>query len=211
MAFCNACGTNLENGAKFCPTCGGVQSASNPVAVAPLATPPPPEANSGVKTVLIVVAAIVVMGMVGLAAVTFVGLRIAHHSRITNRDGNVRIESPLGNVESTTDPASVARDLGVDIYPGARVLTGNAANVTVGGMHTVAAEFETDDSSDKVAVFYKSKFPNPTVSTTNGGSTTIVSTDKQGLVTVTIEPEGSKTRIHVASVSGKGVTSGSGA
>jgi hypothetical protein len=212
MAFCNSCGTSLESGAKFCPKCGAVQSAAvagAPTSAAPVA-PPQPQNKSAVTTILVVVAAIVVLGIISLAAVAFVGLRIARHSKIDNDNGNVRIQSPLGNVESTTDPEKIAQNIGVDIYPGAHVLKGNAANFTVGGMRTFSAEFETDDPPDKVAAFYKSKFPNPTVSSTSGGSTSIVSAEDRNIVTINIGAEAGKTRIQISSVSGKGLTSGSG-
>ncbi len=211
MAFCNSCGNNLESGAKFCSKCGTVQAGANigstPVAVPPHAATP----NNSLRIILIVVGAVILLGVISVAAITVIGLRIARHTRVENRDGNVRIESPFGDVETTNDPAQIAASLGVNVYPGARVLEGNAADVTVAGMHTISAEFETEDSPDKVAEFYKSKFPNPNVSNTAGGETTIVSTSKKNLITITIEPEGSKTRIHIANVSGKGVTSGSGA
>ena len=212
MAFCNSCGTSLESGAKFCPKCGAVQSAAVAGAPTPAvpAAPPQPQNKSAVTTILVVVAAIVVLGIISLAAVAFVGLRIARHSKIDNDNGNVRIQSPLGNVESTTDPEKIAQNIGVDIYPGAHVLKGNAANFTVGGMRTFSAEFETDDPPDKVAAFYKSKFPNPTVSSTSGGSTSIVSAEDRNIVTINIGAEAGKTRIQISSVSGKGLTSGSG-
>jgi hypothetical protein len=167
---------------------------------------PQPQSSSAVKTVLVVVAAIVVLGIIAVATVAFIGLRIARHTKIENDNGNVRIQSPLGNMQTTTDPEKVAQSLGVDLYPGARVLTGNSADITVAGIHTTAAELETDDSSDKVAAFYKSKFPNPTVSSSGGGSTTIVSRDHHNVVTITIEAEGSKTKVHIANVSGKDVS-----
>ena len=214
MAFCNSCGNNLESGAKFCSKCGATQPATSSMAVpvvgSPQATPSQPKNSNAVKVVLIIVAAVVVIGILGMIAVTIVGVHIARRSHIENRDGNVRIESPFGNVETSNDPEQVASSLGVELYPGAHLLSGNSANVTVAGMHTVAGEFETDDPPDKVAQFYQSKFPNPNVSTSSDGNTTIVSTDKHSVITITIQPENSKTRIHIASVSGKGVGSGTG-
>jgi hypothetical protein len=210
MAFCNSCGNNLESGARFCSKCGTTQPATSSTSI-PVGTPPQAKNNNTVKVVLIVVAAVVVMGVFGLIAVTAIGIHIARRSHIENRDGNVRIESPFGNVETSNDPEQVASSLGVELYPGAHLLSGNSANVTVAGMHTVAGEFETDDPPDKVAQFYQSKFPNPNVSTSDAGNTTIVSTDKHSVITITIQPDGSKTRIHIASVSGKGVGSETGA
>jgi len=211
MAFCNSCGNNLESGAKFCPKCGAAQAAtSGAPAVSASTAPAQPQGSSALKIILIVVAAVVVLGMAAVGVVTYVGLRIARHSRIENNGGKVRVESPFGSVETTTNPADVARDLGVDIYPGARLANGKAANISIAGMHTVAAEFDTNDSADQVAQFYRSKFPNAQVTSSNQGHTAIVSTTSGGVVTITIDSEGGATRIHITNVSGKGVTGGTG-
>src|SRR5271169_3825477 len=158
MAFCNSCGTTLAAGARFCPKCGGavpLSSAAIPVA-APPAPAAPSQGSSALKIILIVVAVIFVLGVLGIGTIAFVARRIAHRSHIENRDGNVRVETPFGMVQSTNNPDEAARNLGVDSYPGARVLKGNSA--TIGGMHTVDAEFESDDPADKVMAFYSSKF-----------------------------------------------------
>ncbi len=206
MAFCNSCGTTLAAGARFCPKCGGavpLAAAAAPVVVAP--TPAAaPQSNSALKVILIVVGVVVVLGIIGVGTLAFVVRRIAHRSHIENRDGNVRVETPFGSVQTTDDPAQASRDLGIDLYPGARVLRGNTANI--GGMHTVEAEFETGDSAEQVLVFYASKFSNPNVTTRDKNHYTIVSTDKKNLVTISIDPEDSKTRIKIASVSGKNLT-----
>ena len=150
-----------------------------------------------------------VVGAVAIAGLAVLGLHFARRTHVENRDGNVRVESPLGTVESTTDPSSISRDLGVDLYPGAHLLKGNAANVSIAGMHTVAAEFETDDSPDKVADFYKAKLPNAQHASASGDSYSIVATEKDNIVTIKIEPSAGKTLIHVANVSGKGITGNS--
>lgn len=216
MAFCNSCGASLESGAKFCAKCGASQPLSGTV---PVATPStsttapsaaPAQGGSALKVILIVVAVIVALGIVGIGTLSFVAWRIARHTRVEERNGNVRVESPFGTVvESTTNPDDAAKNLGIDLYPGARLLKGNAANVSVAGIHTVAAEFESDDSVDKVAAFYQSKFPQATVSTKHTDHTTIISTDNKNLITINIEAEAGKTRIKVANVSGKGMTGGS--
>jgi hypothetical protein len=151
-----------------------------------------------------VVAVIVVLGIVGIGTLAFVVRRIAHRSHIENRDGNVRVETPFGTVQSTNNPDEASRNLGVDLYPGARVLKGNTA--TIGGMHTVEAEFESDDSAEKVMAFYSSRFPNANVTNKDQNRYTIVSTDKKNLITINIEPDGGKTRIKIVSMSGKNVT-----
>jgi flagellar basal body-associated protein FliL len=206
MAFCNSCGTTLAAGARFCPKCGGAV----PVAAAaiPVNAPPSPAASpqgsSALKIILIVVAVIVVLGILGIGTLAFIVRRIAHRSHIENRDGNVRVETPFGTVQSTNNPDEASRNLGIDLYPGARVLKGNTA--TIGGMHTVEAEFESDDPAEKVSAFYSSKFPNANVTTKDQNRYTIVSTDKKNLITINIEPEDGKTRIRIANVSGKNLT-----
>jgi len=211
MAFCNSCGASLESGSKFCAKCGASQPLSGTVPVAAPSTPAaPPQGGSAVKVILIVVAVIVALGIVGIGTLSFVAWRVARHTRIEEKNGNVRVESPFGTVvESTTNPDDAAKNLGIDLYPGARLLKGNAANVSVAGMHTVAAEFESDDSVDKVAAFYQSKYPHANVSVKDTDHTTIVSTDNKNLVTISIEAQEGKTRIKVANVSGKGMTGGS--
>ena len=166
----------------------------------------PAQGSSGLKIVLIIVAVVVVLGIVAIGSMVFVGLRIARHTHVRENGGNVRVETPFGTVQSTNNPDEVARNLGVDIYPGAQVLKGNAANMDMAGVHTVAAEFETDDPPDKVADFYKSKLPNATVSSHDEGRYSIVSNQHNNLVTITIDTRGDKTHIHIANVSGKGIT-----
>jgi flagellar basal body-associated protein FliL len=205
MAFCNSCGVTLETGARFCPKCGAAApvGAAVPAAV-PSAPAASPQGSGALKIILIVVAVIVVLGILGIGTLTFVVRRIAHNSHIENKDGNVRVETPFGTVQSTSDPDEASRNLGIDLYPGARVLKGNTA--TIGGMHTVEAEFESGDSAEKVMAFYSSKFPNANVTTKDQNRYTIVSTDKKNLITISIEPQDGKTRIRIANVSGKNMT-----
>jgi len=205
MAFCNSCGTTLAPGARFCPKCGGaVPVAAVTPAAAPSVSAATAQSSSALKIILIVVAVIVVLGILGIGTLTFIVRRIAHGTHINNRDGNVRVETPFGTAQSTNDPNEAARNLGIDLYPGARVLKGNTA--TFGGMHTVEAEFESDDPTDKVSTFYSSRFPNANVTNKDQDRYTIVSTDKKNLITINIEPDGGKTRIKIASVSGKNAT-----
>ncbi len=70
-------------------------------------------------------------------------------------------------------------------------------------MHTVAANFESSDSVDKVCGFYKSKFPNSTVTTSDQNHCTIVSTDQKNMVTINVEASGDTTKFQITSVSKK--------
>ncbi len=214
MAFCNSCGATLDGGAKFCTKCGATQPGSAAAAASPVFTPATstsgtPQKSGGVlKIILIVVAVIVVLGIVGIGAVSFIGYRIARHSRIHNEDGNVRVETPFGSVNTSTDPDDAARNLGVELYPGAEVVKGTTSNMTMGTMHTATADFETSDPVSTVGEFYKSKVPNANVVSTTADHYAIISTDKKNMLSINIEPKDGKTRIHIARVSGKGVTGG---
>jgi len=213
MAFCNSCGATLDGGAKFCTKCGATQPigkapSTTLSAPAPIATTPAPQNSNALKIILIAVAVIVGLGMLGIAAVSFIGYRIASHTRVHNRDGNVRVETPFGTVQSTTDPELAARDLGIDSYPGATVVKGTTSKMNMGNMHTAAADFETSDSPSTVADFYKSKVPGANVISSESDHYTIISTDKKNMLTINIEPKDGKTRIHIAKVSGKIVDGG---
>jgi hypothetical protein len=177
-------------------------------AAIPATVPSAPAASSqgsgALKIILIVVAVIIVIGILGIGTLTFIVRRIVHNRHIETRDNNVRVETPFGTVQSTNNPDEAARNLGIDVYPGARVLKGNTA--TVGAMRTVEAEFESDDPAEKVMAFYSSKLPNANVTTKDQNRYAIVSTDKKNLITIKIEPEDGKTRIAIASMIGKNMT-----
>jgi hypothetical protein len=212
MAFCNSCGATLTPGTRFCNKCGAAVLASTPVSAAttPAATPAPGtvpvpvaprSSDNALKIVVIIVGAVVLIGVLGLAAIGFVGWRIARHTRVHQEGNNVRVETPFGVVESTKDPEEAARNLGVDVYPGAQAMKEGAATANFGGVHTASATFETADSLDQVAAFYKSKFPNALVTTSQSNHCTIVSNDPKNLVTINIDARGNKTRIQIAKVS----------
>jgi flagellar basal body-associated protein FliL len=211
MAFCNSCGATLDGGAKFCNKCGTTQPAA--ASVTPVVTVSPATApkNSGaLKIILIVVAVMVGLGILGIAAVSFVGYRIAKHSRVHNENGNVRVETPFGTVNTTTNPDEAARNLGVDVYPGAEVVKGTTSDLTMGNMHTATADFESSDPASTVAEFYKSKVPNANVVSSSGDHFAIISTDKKNMLSINIEPKNGRTRIHISKISGKMVSGGGG-
>ncbi len=176
-------------------------------ATVPATQAAPPQGSSGaLKVILIVVAVIIALGILGIGTLVLVVRRVAQNSHIRNKNGNVRVETPFGTVQSTNNPDEASRNLGIDPYPGARVLKGNTA--TIGGMHTVEAEFETDDSAEKVMAFYSSKLPNANTTTKDQNQYTIVSTDNNNVITIKIEAEDTKTRIKIASVTGKNMIGG---
>ena len=203
MAFCNACGATVEPGAKFCPKCG----AAVPAAVTSTAPATPAQSNA-LKIILIVVAVIIGLGILSMGTIGFFVHRAVRQSHVESDGGKVRVETPYGTVESSDNSDEAARNLGIDVYPGARARKSSAANVTMGAMHTVAAEFETDDPPERVADFYKKRLPHANIAVSDEKQYTIISHDKKNMFTINIEPQDGKTLIHIANISGNAVAGG---
>jgi len=81
-----------------------------------------------------------------------------------NGQGKVDIQTPFANLK--VDSSEKAADNGIPIYPGAHLRPAengdsHSANINMGaagfGLKVIAAEYETDDSPDKVKAFYEQK------------------------------------------------------
>ena len=144
------------------------------------------------------------IGILGFASLGLVAWRVARHTRVRQNGDNVRVETPFGTVQTTNDPEAAARDLGVELYPGAQVLKEGATSATFGAVHTTSLNFETSDSADKVCGFYKPKFPNAMVMSTEAKQCTIVSNDRKNMITINVKEESDKTRIVITNVSKSG-------
>jgi hypothetical protein len=217
MAFCNACGANIVPGTRFCNKCGAAiltstlppaatspvppASSTPPVSTVPIPSPPPPSGGGALKAILIVVGVVVLVGILGLASLGIFAWRVARHTRVRQNGNDMKVETPFGTVQSTNDPQAAAHDLGVDIYPGAQVLKEGATSATFGAVHTVSLNFETTDSADKVCSFYKPKYPNAMVMSTQADQCTIVSNDQKNMITITVKGQTDKTRIVITNVS----------
>jgi flagellar basal body-associated protein FliL len=214
MAFCNSCGASLTPGTRFCNKCGATVLASSPApnvaspaptgtAVPATSLPPSPtgQGSGALKVILIVVGVIVLLGILSVGSVVFFFWHVARHARVHQDGNNVRVETPFGNVETTKDPADAARNLGVDIYPEAEILKNGSATASFGGIHTASVNSESTDSVDKVASFYKAKFPNAMVTSADSNRCTIISNDRKNMITINIEAQGDKTKIMITNVS----------
>jgi flagellar basal body-associated protein FliL len=213
MAFCNSCGATLNPGTRFCNKCGApilastlppTATPSTPAAsTAPVAYPPvPTQGGSALKVILIVVGVVVLLGAISIASIAIFAVHTlkGRNTHIHQDGNNVKVDTPFGSVETTQDPAEAARNLGVDVYPGAEISKNGAATATFGGMHTASLTSESADSVDKVSAFYKAKFPNAMVSTSDANRCTIISNDKQSMVTINIQADGDKTKIQITNV-----------
>jgi zinc-ribbon domain len=218
MAFCNSCGASIAPGMRFCNKCGAAILASSPApavtpaaaagapppvaAGAPMGSSPAPTSGGGaLKAILIVVGVIALVAILGLASITFFAWRVAHRTHFHQEGDNVKVETPFGTVETTKDPQDAARNLGVDLYPGAQVMKEGSTTVAFGNIHSAALTFETSDSVDKVCSFYKPKFPNAMVMTTQADQCSIVSNDQKNMITISAKIQNGKTRIVITNVS----------
>ncbi|MGA9980151.1 MAG: zinc ribbon domain-containing protein [Candidatus Sulfotelmatobacter sp.] len=215
MAFCNSCGASLEPGTKFCNKCGAtVSGAAAGAAAAPAAAPPPVTQGGGsgvLKVILIVVGVFVILGVLAVSTVAFIGWRVAHNLHVRQDGNHVKVETPFGSVESSKNPEDAARDLGVDIYPGALAEKNGAATATFGGMRTASATFKSGDSVDQVSAFYKAKFPNAMVTTSDQNRCTIIAEDQKNMTTINIQGENGQTKIQITHVTHNADATSSGA
>jgi anionic cell wall polymer biosynthesis LytR-Cps2A-Psr (LCP) family protein len=198
MAFCNSCGAALSDGTKFCNKCGATVAATAHPPV-----PPTTGGSSALKIVLIVIAVIVVLGVISVGAFSFFVYRVAKSSHVSQQGDHVKAETPFGSFESSKDPEQAAKDLGVDIYPGAEVQKDGASSASFGGIHTVTAIFESNDALDKICSFYKTRFPNAVATNADQNQCTIVSNNRGNMVTVKIEAEGDTRKIQITNVTRK--------
>ncbi len=210
MAFCNSCGAALAPGTKFCNKCGAAVAAGPATPGAMLSPlPPAPPASSGgdsstLKIILIIIAVVVGIGILAIASIGFIGYRFARNAHVTQEGDHVKVETPFGSVETSKDPAQLAKDLGIDVYPGAQPQKNGSASVSFGNMHTVTASFESNDSVDQICSFYKSRFPNASVSSSDQNHCTIVSNDRKGnMVTINVQRSGDISKFAIASVTKK--------
>jgi len=209
MAFCNSCGATLDPATKFCNKCGAPNLAqvsapsAVPMAVSSGGTSGSGQSSGALKVILIVAAVVIAVGVLGMATLGIITWRIAKNSHVRQEGDHVKVETPFGTVESTKDPEAAVRNLGVDLYPGAHVMKSGAASANFGGMHTASANFETGDSVDKVASFYKAKFPNAMVTTSDANHCTIVSNQSKNLITINIQATGDRTQIQIANITHK--------
>lgn len=200
MAFCTACGAALNSAARVCPKCGaGVAPAAvpGPALAAPAARPQP--GRNALSIVLIILAAVIVLGALATIGTVIALKRMAHRVRVEAGPNSAVITTPFGSV-TADDPSVVAKQLGVEVYPGARGLKGSAA-VGFGGMQVAAAKFESDATPEKIIEFYQRKYPKAALRVVGSDNSMVFSTD-QGMVTIKVRARGDGSVLEIARVGG---------
>ena len=108
----------------------------------------------------------------------------------------MKVETPFGNMETSTDPDKTAEELGIEIYPGAQVQKAGTASVTFGSLHTVTANFESSDRWTRSAISTGQKFPSAQVSSSDQNRCSIISGEKGNSTTITVQPNGDGSRFY---------------
>jgi hypothetical protein len=211
MAFCNSCGATLNAGTKFCNKCGAAVPAGpaapgatlSPLPPAPPYSPPPSKGgSSALKIILIIIAIVVGLGILTVGAFSFFVYRVAKSAHVTQKGDSVKVDTPFGSF-SANDPDQTVKELGVDVYPGAQVQKAGTASATVFGVHTVTANFESSDSVDKVCDFYKAKFPNANIRSSDQNQCNIVAGDQGNSMTVSVQSSSNGCRFQIVALSKK--------
>lgn len=221
--FCTNCGTRVPEavapGAQPSSTLSAqalagtatTRAASSPTPVAPAvqsprAVQPVTSLSGGGSAIRVII--IVVVVIVGLALLAFAGLfwatyKVKKAIRIEQNGENATVSTPWGKVTSDQDSAKVAKEMGFDVYPGAKPLTGASA-VSFAGSTVGSAEFETDDPIDRVGKFYSSRYPKSTINTADQNDQTIMASTDKGMLTIVLEKRGRGTKITLSRIGGNG-------
>ena len=203
MAFCSSCGAQINNSSKFCAGCGAAvpqAAVSAPAAgvAAPVAAAPA-RGGSGVKVLLIILAVVFGLFVVGGAVATFVAWRFAKSVKVeSGAGGATTVKTPFGTI-TADDPVATARELGIDVYPGATPLKGSAT-VNFAGMKVASARFETSDSPDEVAEFYKNKYPGANVRVMDEDRRSLTFAGPNGMLAVQLYKSSDGTVIEMSRV-----------
>ena len=210
MAFCNSCGATLDRGAKFCAKCGATLPAGK--------TRRPHRFTCS--------AAAHGHGSEEQQCSQDHSDRCRRHRRsrysrrgdrrffawnvslsrtqVQNRDGKVRVETPMGTVNTSNDSDDAVQRSGHGrlsrVHGHSRT---PAANVTCGPMHTVTADFETNDPPERSQISTNRSSHRPTSMSATENTTPSFPPTMKNMLTINIEPKDGKTRIHIAKVSGK--------
>jgi hypothetical protein len=189
------------------PAVAPIYSAPAVPAAAPIySAPAVPAATTGgggaAKVIIIVV--VILVGLALLASVAgLLGFRyLARKMRVETSGDRAKVTTPFGTV-TTGDAAETARNLGVEVYPGARPLPGGAA-VNFGGIKTAAAEFQTPDTPYQVQSWYRARYPRSEINVSDQNQHTMVFSTSKGMVTINIEPRDNMTHIQISQVGGTG-------
>jgi hypothetical protein len=157
-----------------------------------------------------IILTVLMLGVLGIAALVGTGLYIADHVSVTETSarGETTVETPFGTVRVRDHARLDPKHMGVPIYPGAvreddsRKLA--SFHFDFGDVHKAfafsAAEYRTSDSVDRVTDFYRGELPHWLFSQKEDGGMQLSFTKHGYKRFVAIYEDGGETRIALASV-----------
>ena len=108
------------------------------------------------KIVLIVIGVFVFLGVLSIGGMIYaahrIKERIENNVYATENGKDSTVDTPFGQASTNqSDARDLARQMGVDVYPGAQ--GGESSTAQFGKMSTATIRLTTSDSVDKVAAF----------------------------------------------------------
>lgn len=190
MPLCPHCAAELVPEAAFCSTCGRRLSTTAPAAPGPLHWYRGRRFVTGFLVLVAVVGAAFVVGMIYFVHTTTI---------VTAGKNGSRIESPMGVVTTSRDPAKVAEQLGIELYPGA--VGDNSAQAQLNANNMVALVFHTPATPRQVMEFYHVRYPDSTVKRLPKGGYGLVQLNPLDTMTIDAVADHGATRITISDLS----------
>jgi hypothetical protein len=149
-----------------------------------------------------------IVGLVGFAALVSTGLYVADRVRISDSDsrGETTLETPFGSIRVHEHNNLDPQRMGVPIYPGAvrERDSRQLANFRFdfGDVHrafsVAAAQYRTSDSIERVTDFYRDELPHWMISQKENGRTQLSFTKHGYKRLIAIHEQDGQTRIGLA-------------
>lgn len=159
--------------------------------------------------VLLGIAIILMVGIGGLALTALFLARSIQVTATENGKGKtLRVETPVGSMNLRAGEGLDPKTIGVPLYPGAeRDRPGQSTDIDLDfggdqhGLSIHAGKFFTSDSEDQVVQYYRERLPNWRVHNKRPRRGVVMESNDRGYKRiVTIQREGGRTRIALASI-----------
>lgn len=223
--FCNKCGspvdalTSSPAPASAAPTSAPSASpppnaitAAAPAAAAPVAAAPPAASSksgsSAVKIIVAIVGFLALISVLAIGSCFYIGYKVRQKARSLMTEarsaGTTTSSTPEMQLSGGGAGSSAAAAATIDVppYPGSTP-TASGGQLSAGLSGSASAqEYETDDSVDKVASYYKDKLGSKITLMESGGNSVFNYLTSRGMTTVTLSrDEGTgKTKINIARI-----------
>lgn len=180
MAQCTQCGAEVEAGVAVCEDCS--------------APPRHWRWHPGRRVVMGLLGTIAAVALIFVLAMVYF---IRHTTIVSTGKNGSRVEAPSVTVTTDTNPAQLARQLGLEIYPGASDARGAQAEMNNSTIITLS--FRSKDSPRRVIGFYHVRYPDATVKAEGKGAV-LVLVSLRDTLTIKAEPNTGQTEVHVSDI-----------